>query len=50
MLTAMLAAENIALGLDHDVWAVNVDDEYHEEASTGRAAPRPLSPAARKAG
>lgn len=39
MLTAMLAAENITRGADHDVWSVNVDDEYHEESSTGRAAP-----------
>jgi protoporphyrinogen oxidase len=33
MLTAMLAVENI-LGLgEHDVWAVNVEGEYHEEVS-----------------
>lgn len=31
MLTAMLTVENI-LGASHDVWAVNVDDEYHEES------------------
>lgn len=30
MMTAMLAAENI-LGASHDVWDVNVDQEYHEE-------------------
>lgn len=30
MLTAMLAVKNI-LGANHDVWAVNVDSEYHEE-------------------
>ena len=49
MMTAMLAAENI---LDpsarHDLWAVNVEEEYHEEAKpapasasrgTGRDAP-----------
>jgi protoporphyrinogen oxidase len=29
MLTAMLAVENIA-GAEHDVWTVNVDEEYHE--------------------
>jgi hypothetical protein len=34
MLTGMLAARNVA-GESHDVWAVNVDDEYHEGASTG---------------
>jgi len=39
MLTAMLAVENI-LGAEHDVWAVNVEAEYHEETSaTGREAP-----------
>ena len=32
MLTAMLAVENI-LGADHDVWAVNVDADYHEEGA-----------------
>ena len=30
MLTAMLSVENI-LGAHHDVWTVNVEDEYHEE-------------------
>jgi len=30
MLTAMLAVENI-LGAHHDLWKVNVDQEYHEE-------------------
>jgi protoporphyrinogen oxidase len=34
MLTAMLSVENI-FGADHDVWEVNVDDEYHEEKKTG---------------
>jgi len=31
MLTAMLSVENI-LGARHDVWAVNVEADYHEEA------------------
>jgi protoporphyrinogen oxidase len=31
MLTAMLAAENI-LGANHNLWEVNADQEYHEEA------------------
>ena len=35
MVTAMLAVANL-FGEDHDVWSVNVEDEYHE---TGRAAP-----------
>jgi protoporphyrinogen oxidase len=30
MFTAMLAAENI-LGANHDLWEVNVEQEYHEE-------------------
>jgi hypothetical protein len=30
MLTAMLAARNI-LGANYDVWAANVDEDYHEE-------------------
>ena len=42
MLTAMLVVENI-LGAAHDVWEVNVEEEYHEEhsatPSTGRDAP-----------
>lgn len=44
MLTAMLAIENAFLGEKHDLWAVNVDDEYHEDGKSaenqgGRAAP-----------
>jgi protoporphyrinogen oxidase len=31
MLTAMLAVENV-YGAQHDIWAVNSDQEYHEEA------------------
>jgi protoporphyrinogen oxidase len=38
MLTAMFAVENIA-GANHDVWTVNVDEEYHESGH-GRATPR----------
>ena len=44
MLTAMLAVENILDDAGHDLWSVNVDDEYHEERATsdtgwsGRAA------------
>jgi hypothetical protein len=45
MYTAMLSVENI-LGAEHDVWAVNVEAEYHEQTSgddasgkTGRDAP-----------
>lgn len=48
MMTAMLTVENILTGSAHDVWQVNVEEEYHEQASgsegnvpagTGRAAP-----------
>jgi protoporphyrinogen oxidase len=44
MYTAMLSVENI-YGATHDVWTVNVEDEYHEEEDpttsrgTGRDAP-----------
>jgi hypothetical protein len=47
MFTAMLTVENIH-GAHHDIWAVNVEEEYHEERSsddagrsggTGRDAP-----------
>ena len=33
MLTAMLAVKNI-LGEKHDLWSVNVEQEYHEEAKS----------------
>ncbi len=45
MFTAMLTVENIVDGSRHDIWAVNVEEEYHEESArtpppgTGRAAP-----------
>jgi protoporphyrinogen oxidase len=46
MLTALLTVENILDGAGHDVWAVNVDEDYHEEqrstassSGTGRDAP-----------
>src|SRR5262245_17970490 len=32
MVTAMLSVQNL-LGERHDVWAVNAEDEYHEEAN-----------------
>jgi protoporphyrinogen oxidase len=31
MLTVMRAVENITLGTDHDIWAVNAESVYHEE-------------------
>ncbi|MGC4812852.1 NAD(P)/FAD-dependent oxidoreductase [Micromonospora sp. DT228] len=45
MLTAMLTVENIATGSTHDVWTVNVEQDYHEQSAggdrrgTGRDAP-----------
>ncbi len=45
MYTAMLTVENIVEGAHHDIWVVNVEEEYHEEKvrdageGTGRTAP-----------
>jgi protoporphyrinogen oxidase len=47
MYTAMLTVENIVDGAHHDIWVVNVEEEYHEEkvrdagesGGTGRDAP-----------
>ncbi len=33
MLTAMLSVDNIVLGTHHDVWTVNVEEDYHETVS-----------------
>jgi protoporphyrinogen oxidase len=46
MLTAMLTVQNITQGTAHDVWAVNVEEDYHESGSApsaeaGRAAGTP---------
>jgi hypothetical protein len=35
MYTAMLSVENI-FGAGHDVWSVNVEEEYHEESGASR--------------
>ena len=50
MFTAMLTVENV-LGADHNIWAVNVEEEYHETGETtsgtkgtGRDAPILPSP------
>jgi protoporphyrinogen oxidase len=32
MLTAMRAVENLCDGADHDIWSINADSAYHEEA------------------
>jgi protoporphyrinogen oxidase len=34
MLTALLTVENILDDAGHDVWAVNVEEDYHEEGSS----------------
>ena len=36
MLTAILAVRNL-FGEHHDLWAINADDEYHEEGGDGDA-------------
>ncbi|MGH9118526.1 MAG: NAD(P)/FAD-dependent oxidoreductase [Acidimicrobiales bacterium] len=54
MYTAMLTVENIVAGSNHDVWSVNVEEDYLEERTgeqdgpppstgTGRSAPVPVS-------
>lgn len=37
MYTAMLTVENIVSGTTHDVWEVNVEEEYHEESAASGA-------------
>ncbi|MCZ7629571.1 MAG: hypothetical protein M5U19_11185 [Microthrixaceae bacterium] len=37
MLTAMLTAQNIVKGTDHDVWSVNVEADYHETDTSPEA-------------
>jgi len=39
MITAVQSVRNI-LGERNDIWSINVEDDYHEESSTGRAAPK----------
>jgi protoporphyrinogen oxidase len=46
MMTALLSVDNLLNDANHDVWAVNVEEDYHEEGQkdsggkgTGRAAP-----------
>jgi len=40
MFTAMLSVENI-FGAHHDVWSVNVEEEYHEEVAHNDEEPAP---------
>jgi protoporphyrinogen oxidase len=41
MYTAMLTVENIVDGARHDIWAVNVEEEYQEEKTGSRDAKSP---------
>jgi protoporphyrinogen oxidase len=49
MYTAMLTVENL-LGADHDVWSVNVEEEYHEISTTPQAerSDSPVGPTGRE--
>jgi protoporphyrinogen oxidase len=40
MYTAMLTVENILTGTNHDVWSVNVEEDYHEERQDERSGGR----------
>lgn len=37
MLTALLSVENILDDAGHDVWSVNVEEDYHEEQTKTKA-------------
>jgi protoporphyrinogen oxidase len=47
MLTAMLTVDKIVRGATHDVWTVNVEEDYHEEV-TPQAAAYPEEPTGRR--
>jgi protoporphyrinogen oxidase len=38
MYTALLTVENLVGGQEHDIWSVNVEEDYHEEKTTQRPA------------
>jgi protoporphyrinogen oxidase len=40
MLTALLSVENILDGAGHEVWSVNVEEDYHEEQQSGGSTAR----------
>jgi len=46
MLTAMLTVQNIADGASHDIWEVNVEEDYHEEIAPRRPETKDVAPAA----
>jgi protoporphyrinogen oxidase len=39
MFTAMLTVENIVAGAHHEIWEVNVEEEYHEEKASDPSGP-----------
>ena len=41
MYTAMLTVENLMTGSHHDIWEVNVEEEYHEQGSGPTGSDRP---------
>jgi protoporphyrinogen oxidase len=47
MLTALRAVENACDGASHDLWAINADDAYHEEAPEQPYREAPVTPAMR---
>ena len=50
MLTAMYAADNIVGQGGHDLWSVNVDEDYHEETTHGTGRDAPVLPTRRDVG
>ena len=49
MLTAMLAVRNM-FGERHDLWAVNADEEYHEEVAADELQPEDVRRQVRELG
>ena len=39
MMTAIKSVRNILKNENNNIWTINVEEDYHEESSTGRAAP-----------
>ena len=37
MMTAVKSVRNIVLNEVNDIWKINVEEDYHEEISTGRS-------------
>ncbi len=42
MLTAMRTVENILDGTHHDIWTINVEEEYHEQKTPAAPSGRPI--------